>query len=581
MKTSNVCVLALGLVVGGGIVFSVEATGKVAVDGLRVTADTATVKAVFDGPALVSLRPVDAETEFIHATRPGCPLDVYFVTWHMLGKDKHETTTVKALSDRAAVVTVKGEDSTRQLLITTDAATGDICVTPSSVTRRRGVQAVRWTMGFHPEASLVLPVTNGVRVDVARPWPTGGRYSWPANWNAQLVIAERGSRSCMIHAEDTAMTFKAINLHREGDRREIGFDTENPGPFWEQQAAGGITWRINTYAGDWKTPARRYRDWMTKAYDLPARRAARPAWVNGITLAQCWATPNVEMLDAMAALHPPEQMLIHLSDWRTDRYDINYPEYTPRPETIEYMKKARHMGFHVMPHFNYFAAYYKHPFFLEVRDFQLREPRINEPMGWHWPPDTHDYTRMGFIHPGLSLWRRKLIDVVLGACDPLGADVAFLDQTLCTWNADNGHVEGMNPTAGMRQLLKEFEAIRPDLVLVGEGLTEVSFQRQCFAQAHILDGWEKVDARQVDGTVPVCAFLWGDHCRLVGYFHLGPGDPMAADTVSVYEKMGAIPTLITNNPEHLRKPPEVVRRILDAAKKSQRPASRPDDSDHR
>jgi hypothetical protein len=306
---------------------------------------------------------------------------------------------------------------------------------------------------------------------------------------------------------------------------------------------------------------------MAKAYDLAAKRALRPAWTDRVTLVQCWATPRLDMLDALATVNPPERTLIHLSNWRTDGYDINYPEYTPRPETTAYLKKARQMGFHVMPHFNYFSVYYKHPFFQEVRDFQLRDPRAFDPMGWHWPPETHDYTRMGYIHPGLSLWRRTLIDRVLGACDPSGADVAFLDQTLCTWNADNAHVEGMNPVAGMRQLLDEFSAIRPDLVLGGEGLTEISFQRQSFAQAHILDGWEKVDARQVEGTVSVCAFLWGDHCRLVGYFHLSPGDPMFADTISVYEKMGAIPTIVTNNPKDLLEPVEQTRRILELARR--------------
>jgi hypothetical protein len=26
----------------------------------------------------------------------------------------------------------------------------------------------------------------------------------------------------------------------------------------------------------------------------------------------------------------------------------------------------------------------------------------------------------------------------------MGTDVAFIDQTLCTWNTDNGLVQGMN-----------------------------------------------------------------------------------------------------------------------------------------
>jgi len=428
--------------------------------------------------------------------------------------------------------------------------------------------SVRWTIGLHPEASLIVPVTNGLRVETGKPFPAAGRFPWPLQWNAQLVIAERGPHSCMVHTEDALMMFKALNLARQEDRREVGFETELPGPVWEQRTAGGITWRINAYDGDWRAPAARYRSWMARTYDLTAKRVGRPAWVDKITLAVCWAGTNSDMLDALAAAHPPDQTLIHLSHWRTDKYDINYPDYTPRDDTVKYMEKARQMGFHVMPHFNYFSVYYKHPFYQEVRDFQIRDVKTNEPQGWHWPPETHDYTRMGYIHPGLTLWRHTLIDAVLQACNRLETDVAFIDQTLCTWNTDNGFVEGVNTVAGLQRLQEEFAAVRPDLVLCGEGLTEVSFQRQCFAQAHIHDGWNKLEQKHVDAAHPVCSFLWAGHTRLIGYYKLTPDTESFDLAIAVYEKMGAIPTIITGNPQHIRKMSPGTKRIFDAAKKA-------------
>lgn len=554
------------------------ATAKVTVDGARVTAATDKVIAVFDGPGLVSLRPAGDDVEFMHPTRPAFPLDLVYANLATLGKDKHESVTARSLSDRAAVVVLKGEDGERTLLITTDEKTGDVCVTPSGIANRRSLLSVRWTAGLHPKASLVLPVVNGLRVEADKPWPGNARFAWPFQWNAQLIVAERGAYACMIHSEDTTMTFKALNFVRQNDRRELGLETELPGPIWEQRTAGGLTWRLSAYRGDWRIPAARYRDWMARAYDLAAKRAGRPAWVDRITLAACWAGPNTEILDALAAIHPPEQTLIHLSDWRTDKYDVNYPEYTPRPETIEYIGKAKKMGFHVMPHFNYFSVYYKHPFYQEVRDFQVRDVRSNEPQGWHWPPETHDYTRMAFIHPGLSLWRGKLIDTLLGACNRLGTDVAFIDQTLCTWNTDNGLVEGMNTVGGMQRLQEEFAAIRPDLVLAGEGLNEMSFQRQCFAQAHIHDGWTAVEQKQVDATVPICAFLWAGHTRLIGYYHLNPDDKAFDLTAELYRRMGTVPTIITNNPTHLRQMSDGMKRIFEAAGGIRRSTTQPADS---
>jgi len=566
------------IVVTLGCLFASIAYGKVVVEGTRVVATTATAVATFDGPALVSFKPAGADVEFVHKAVPACAVDVIFVNGETVGKDKHETVTVHSLSDRAATVTVKGDDSQRVLLITTDDQSNDICITPSSVTTRRAVTCVRWTIGLCPEASLILPAVNGMRVDVDRPWPPTNRFHWPRDWNAQLVIAERDDFSCMVHCQDTSMAFKTLDFRRQGDRRELGFETEIPGPIWNERAAGGITWRLNMYRGDWKIPATRYRDWMAKTYDLAAKRVGRPAWVQRINLAVCWAAPIPEVLDALAAVHPPDETLIHLASWRTDGYDINYPEYTPNPKAIAYMKKARQMGFHVAPHFNYFCVYNKHPFFQVVRDYQVRDLRSNKPQGWYWPPETHDHTRMSFIHPGFSIWRRKFMETLLATCDQLETDVAFTDQTLCTWNVDNSDVEGMNMNAGLRQMHEEFAAVRPDLVLVGEGLNELSFQRQCFAQGHIIKGRDKVEQEKVDAAHPICSFLWGDHCKLIGYLKLNPSNPDFDAVVALYERMGAIPTIIANDPKQIREMPPGLKRIFDAAKKlraTRSPASTP------
>lgn len=370
----------------------------------------------------------------------------------------------------------------------------------------------------------------------------------------------------MIHCQDRAFQFKALRVAREGDRTELCFESEPPGPLWQNRTAGGIEWRINVYRGDWKVPATRYRDWMADAYDLANKRRSRPAWVEKITLAACWSPASEELLDALAAVHPPEETLIHLSGWRTEKYDVNYPDYTPSEKDLKFMAKARGAGFHVMPHFNYFAVYYEHPFYQEVRDFQIRSVGRNEPEGWHWPPETHDYTRMGYIHPGLGVWRNKLIDVVLDACSKMGTDAAFIDQTLCTWNTDNGLVEGMNTIEGMHLLQEEFAAVRPDLMLAGEGLNEISFQRQCFAQAHIHDGWGKLEPKHVGAAHSICSFLWAGHTKLIGYYHLRPGQEGFELGIELYERMGALPTITTGNPKDLLEMSAATKRIFDRAK---------------
>ncbi len=539
----------------------------ISIEGQKLAIQTQTVEACFDGPAIVSVRGRDDPVEFIHPKASAHAIDLFYLNGNTLGQDKHQTVSVCRLSSVAARIVVKGEDSQRSLLVAVDEQTGDIRVTPNGISNRRGLQAVGWRVPIHPEATVILPVVNGMRIPSDAPHPPSARFPWPFKWEAQLAIAQRGESSMMIHCEDRAMQFKALRLIRKEDRTELCFEGEPPGPLWENRTAGGLEWRINVYRGEWKAPAKRYRDWMAKVYDLADKRRTRPAWVERITLAMCWCPANELLLDRLAAAHPPDETLIHLSHhWRTEKYDVNYPDYTPSEQGLKFAVKAREMGFHVMPHFNYWAVYYKHPFYQQVRDFQIRSVTKNEPEGWHWPPDTHDYTRMAYIHPGLGIWRNKLIDVVLDVCNKVGTDAAFIDQTLCTWNTDNGLVEGMNTIEGLRWLQEEFATVRPGLVLIGEGLNEISFQRQCFAQAHIHEGWGKLEPKHVEAAHPICSFLWAGHAKLIGYHHLSPTQEGFELGIELYERMSALPTIITGDPKDLKDPSPEVKRILDRAK---------------
>lgn len=545
---------------------TLAAAPGVEVQETRLTVRTPTLEAVFDGPLLKNVRPAGGDVEFIHPDASGPGLDLMFLDGSAVGTDKHQSITVRRISNLAARIEVLGEDTDRTLTVVADPDTADVRITPDGLSNRRGLRAVRWTLPLHPEAVAILPCVNGLLVRSDRPHPSTRRFRWPFEWNAQLAIAQRGDFAMMVHCEDRACRFKALNMVRNGDRTELGFESEPPGPLWDNRTAGGIEWRLSVQRGDWTTPANRYRQWMDRAYDLEAKRRHRPAWVKDVTFAVCWAGPNPEMLDALAAAHPPRETLIHLSDWRTDKYDVNYPEYAPTDKTLAYMAKAREMGFHVMPHFNYFCVWNKHPFFQKIRDFQLRTLEKNQPDGWYWPPETHDYTRMAYIHPGLGTWRNKLTDVLAEACDKTGTDVAFIDQTLCTWNTDNGLVQGMNTIEGMRELQEHLASVRPDLVLAGEGLNEISFQQECFAQGHIPEGWGKLEPKHVETQHNICQFLWGDHTRFIGYHHLTPGQEGYDLGVAVYEQMGAIPTIVTGNPQHVREPDATTRRLLDRAK---------------
>jgi hypothetical protein len=556
------------------------------VDGQTIDVESKTFTARLEGAVLASFAHRGTGTEFcrqgpvayttvpnnVVPSSPGqvrgrgsapYPLELTYANGDALGLDKKQQVVVRQLSELAARVILVGNDSDRELFISLDPESGDLCVRPSGQSARPGVVSVRWNVSFAREARLVLPCVNGILVEAEREFPPDDRFPWPFRWNAQLVIAERGGASMMLHSQDTACKFKALSLRRYEGLSTLGFESEQLAPVWDNRAAGGVEWRLNAYDGDWRRPADRYREWLEATYHLAAKRAARPGWVEDITFSIGWADAKPELLDALAQIHPPKRTLIHLAQWRTSAYDVDYPDYLPSGEAQAYLAKANQMGFKVMPHFNYMACYDKHPTFQKLRDWQVRDPYLNEPLGWYWPADTHDYTRIAYIHPGLALWRRTLIDAILGACGTLSAPAAFIDQTLCTWNAANGLVENMTMVEGMRELQEEFVAVHPEMVLAGEGLNEISFQRQCFAQGHIHDGWGALAPHHIDAAHPICSYLWWGHTRLVGYYHLGPQDKDVDIGIEVYRRMGAIPTLICNDARLIRPDQPVVERLLE------------------
>ena len=109
----------------------------------------------------------------------------------------------------------------------------------------------------------------------------------------------------------------------EGDPYRLGFDTEAYGPIDNNLAAGGLAWRLNVFEGNWEAPASRYREWLKGAYRLYRER--RPEWIHDVRLAISWCPTDTRILSALRDILPPERVLLHLPNWRTDAYDENYP----------------------------------------------------------------------------------------------------------------------------------------------------------------------------------------------------------------------------------------------------------------
>lgn len=558
---------------------------SVVVQDDKVYIETYTLIAVIEKGVLLSLRSKINGEEFIEK-----PDVNYFRALQILysnneiinvNEEKFGSTKTRQISDRSAEILFHNWDGDGVLFISVDAESGDLLIEPSAYSSRPGVRACRWNMsGLKPSLELVAPFFQGIKLKLGDPLIKNNRWEWPHSWEAGLAIFQSREGGFWVHTQDNRYRYKAIQTGLESDPYVVGFDSEAYGPLDNNLNAGGICWRINTFRGDWHTPAENYRKWYWKAYNLESEEQRRQPWINDVKLALSWCPGKPEILDALAKRVSPKKVLLHFSDWRTDGYDENYPDYIASKSAKAFIKKCSEMGFHVMPHFNSIDMDPSHPVYAQVRDFQYRSVETKKLQGWSWYKsrsigvpesnvnrlDNRDKKVMVKIHPGLTMWRSILGENILKAVRELSLDTVFIDVTLCIWNIHNCLVESMAPTEGMNRLIRQVERLGDGLVVGGEGLNEIIAQGQSFAQAHLFRSWHSsIEGLERAGGCNLNEFLFGKLCRTFGYSGLGGRDENEELRMQIHLEHGAIPTITIRSAEEIINPNPGVKRMLDIA----------------
>lgn len=555
------------------------------VNNQRIVVETRTLIAVWERGTLVSLaRKSDGKTLLSTSANAAAPLTLLYSGSESvpLGMEPEDTVLCRRHNDHRAEIRVHGWYGDGVIRLAEDETTGDMIVEPSGYASRPGLRACRWTMGgLDRSFRLVAPFFQGIRLPLEDAFIHKSLWRWPHQWEAGLSILEERDGCLAVHCEDTRYRYKALSVGSEGDPYRLGFDTEAYGPIDANLAAGGLAWRVNVYEGDWQKPAERYRSWLKTAYRL--EHEPRPTWIHDVRLALSWCPTDTRILGALRTLLPPERVLIHLPNWRTDPYDENYPTYEPSPEGRAFVETARHAGFRIMPHFNSVDMDPTHPVYSLVRDFQYRSLESKRVEGWTWvngsvkpvPESNADRLKhrnkktMVKIHPGLSTWRSLLAENVQRAVETLSLEVVFLDVTLCSWNLFNCLVEDTTSTEGMKRLVQEVQQLNGGLVVGGEGRNEITALHEGFAQVHLFRSWhrstEAFERLVETGLCPLNEFLFGEWCRSFGYSGLSGRTPEEAVRMRAHVRLGAIPTLTIGSAEALTQPNDAVREMLHLA----------------
>ena len=373
-------------------------------------------------------------------------------------RDENTSTSRATLVSATQINPFKAEllfsqEGTEVLLtIAIDLESEDLLIDMEGVSATPGVVGMQWGCGYLDIQNLevIAPVDGGRIIDATTPtnyelfpYPFSGR-----GWEAQLAIVQSENGGFYVRNTDNTFQFKQFIYDREGNGVALNFGTHNQAPFDSHTTATSQMWRLNTYAGGWRVPARKYRDWMGLVFD--ARPLSELGWIEDITLfvgsarSAIWLT-HTEFLDGLATKVHPTKTVVMAKEWATPQeWSIDptnhFPVYEPMPELQNFVEVAKRHGFRLILYTDMHGFSPQNPLYPEFMQYQYRDPWTGELLGWLW--DTNHPHRNASINPASSAFREILVNEFKAVWDAYDIDGFFLDTSFYAINDANGLIDG-------------------------------------------------------------------------------------------------------------------------------------------
>ncbi len=422
-----------------------------------------------------------------------------------------------------------------------------------------GTAGVSWSLSLPDTWAVLVPGNSGQRFSASAPYGTR-TFEYPLDWEGACVQIQGAKGGLLIYAADaiTLTRWPVLELEHRPGRFVIRLESRNQAPFAKLTAASSADWRIRAYAGGWTHGAEIYRRHITKGLGLKRMDQRRPEWASQIRFTVIMGV-DTPFLQRLAERVDPRQTLLYIASWRKYEYDRNYPDYTPDPQFVPFVREAHRLGFRVMAHVNHFGCDPKHPLYERFAKYQMRDPFTGAHLWWDWtlvdPP-----IKFAYINPASREWRQEFIRRMVALVAETGVDAFHLDQTLCIFNDQNGLIDGMTCMQGNVALHKELSEALPDVALSGEGLNEVTAIHEHFAQRHVW-GYDHVQHTWNNELLalshPISSYLLRPHTIIYGY--LGYTNPVNQPQAwmawqRAYECFGVIPTWAWPSADQLDSP---------------------------
>ena len=569
--------LILVMLIGVLSLFCLEtASAEITIDGETVHVETDAYKIQFDRGVITHIQNKHTDETYTSSTgrRGWTGLLNHQRYWKDVNISTRNAQLVSAqkINPHNAELLFRQGGTDIRLLIGVDPTTDDLLIDIGGESDTPGVVGMQWGISYLDlqNLSLIAPVDGGRIIDATTPsnyiapfYPGSG-----LGWEAQLAIVQGEGGGFFIRNTDDTFQFKHFSYDRQDDGFALHFDTHNQAPFDSWTTAKSQMWRFNTYAGDWRVPARIYRDWMERAFQ-PRRLSDMPPWVEDIGLVvDGLRLTGTDVLDKLVELVDPTKTLLKVGGWATGRDwwcpgRTHYPDYKPKPELGPFIEAARRHGFRVMLYMNLIAMSPDHPLYPEFQKFQLRNTWSGEFL------ITHPY-RDAFINPASSAFRKIIIQELTNVWQEYRVDGFFLDVSHLVVNDANGLIDGLSSAQGMALLHEELADALPGVAFGGERLHEVTFFRESFAQRPLLF-WPQVEPH------PISAFLFSPYTHAIGFL------PYPDENIALYqqhmrfhESWGVLPTLEVNFASQLEADRVETQRLLSIARAWQQFGLKPD-----
>lgn len=468
-------------------------------------------------------------------------------------------------------------------------------IVPSIKSKRGKIKAVLWEIGGLKNFDIYVPFSQGIRLN--HQIPVDKLYfQWPFQWEFPIVNCSYKNENISIFCPENSFKFKVFSYEKNTTGITVGIGIENFGPLDNKYSCGGTSYYLTAYKG----PSKEIFEYYRKKF-YPIKKVLKPEIKDRIKFAVSWCPVNYEILQFLKKIFKPQEVLIHLSDWRKYPYDSFYPVYQPNKEAKLFIEKAKKEGFNIFPHFNFLCCDQKLPVMSELENFICKNVNTGQTFGWAFNKKkftsltNQPYTSssswgiipdlcfpvsqssvekiikkgeisMAYIHQGLTKWREILLEEISRNIKMLKLNGVFLDQTLLTENLANCFVENLTPMEGMLKIEENLYKYFPDVMIAGEGLNELTSIYQTFGQVHLPFSNFKNAEFLSNVTAKINKYIYRDDVKMLGYGNLDGKTEESILRMKMHALQGALPTITVLSPDEILNPVRPVKEEIERAK---------------